>query len=217
MNNYRDNNPLSLIGCNRFLEVWVKVEKVIVKASRVCLVGMLAIAIASIVSLTGNSWAMHSAMADSKPRLEPRLGLTLTGPNVATAGKPLEGIIVRLNNPGEEAPDSRLRLFIHDGEDREFRLEDFKVEVHEGNVWNEVKLEATDGSGVMGAIGKDGEPHSEHHKRGGFTIGAKVNKVWQLRVTFSQSGRYSMVMAVSPDNGETQLAPPVGKSVEVSL
>jgi hypothetical protein len=210
MNNYRENNnPLSVIGRNRFLEVCVKVKKAIVTASRVCLVGMFAIAITSIVSLTGNSWAMQSAMADSRPRL----GLTVTGPNVAAVGRPLAGITVKLNNPGEEAPGSRLRIFIHDGEDRELRLEDFKVEVHEGNVWNEVQLEAIDG-GVMGAIGADGQPHKEHHKRGGFTIGKQKNKVWQLRVTFRKAGRYSMVMAVSPDNGATHLAQPVSLSME---
>ena len=140
--------------------------------------------------------------------------LNLTGPNNAQVGQPLGGIVVRLINKGLPTRSSRLRLFVHDGADRDLKPGDISVAIKEGNTWKEVELETIDG-GFMGAIGEAGKIHGNPHQRGGFDIGDKVTLVWQLRVTFLLPGHYSLVAAVSPDNGSTHLAQPVILDMDV--
>jgi hypothetical protein len=210
MNKYRENGELSsLIACTGTLWTCGKIQKVGKTLLQLCLVSVLSITALSMLSLCGNDWVIGSSLADSHPKL----GLNATGPNIAGVGQPLVGINVRLTNPGLAAPDSKIRIFIHDKEDRDLRLDDFKIDVREGDIWKAVPVEAIDG-GVMGAIGADGKPHNERHKRGGFSIGDQANKLWHLRLTFRVRGHYSMVFVASPDNGATHLAQPVGLSVE---
>jgi hypothetical protein len=180
-----------------------------VTVSRLCRVVMLAIAATAAVAVSTGDWGLRSAMADRKLLL----ALTMTGPQTAEVGKPLDDINVRLSNSGSAAPDSRLRLFIHDKGDRGLLANDIKIEVQEGSAWKTVQFEPIDG-GVMGAIGAEGNAHEERHKRGGFAIDKNANKAWRLRVTFRLSGHYSLVAAVSPDNGSTHLAKPASLSVE---
>jgi hypothetical protein len=152
------------------------------------------------------------------PRLLP---LQLIAPPTAQVGIPLVGISVNLLNPGDTAPDARLRLIIHDkdhshdGDHRELSPDNVKVEVLEGGSWKPVLLGMVE-EGVMGAIGTEGgTAHRERHKRGGFAIPAGLNKTWQLRVTFSLPGTYSIVAAVSPDNGSRHLAQPAHSIIVV--
>lgn len=196
-----------LIGNNHVVNVHARIGNVLTTLSRLCRAGMMTITIVAAVAVSAGGWGIQSAQADGLP-----LALTFKGPLDAQVGQPLEGISVRLVNPGLSAPASRLRLFVHDEEDRELGVDDIKIDVREGNSWSEVKVEMIDG-GVMGAIGEKGKPQNVAHKRGGFTIDAKVTNVWQLRVTFRLPGRYSLVAAVSPDNGETHLAQPASFSV----
>lgn len=68
----------------------------------------------------------------------------------------------------------------------------------------------------MGAIGAESVAvHRERHKRGGFAIPAGFSRTWQLRVTFGLPGTYSLVVAVSPDNGSRHLAQPAHSVIEV--
>jgi hypothetical protein len=70
--------------------------------------------------------------------------------------------------------------------------------------------------GVMGAIGTEGVAvHEERHRRGGFAIPAGLNKTWQLRVTFDEPGTYTLVSAISPNNGSRHLAEPAHSIIEV--
>lgn len=177
----------------------------------------------STVSFTviGGGTDARPAMA-APPEPYPRLlPLQLIAPPTAKAGSPLAGISVSLLNPGAEAPDARLRLIIHDkdhrhaGGHRELGPDNIKVEVREGESWKPVILGMVE-SGVMGAIGAEGEAaHRERHKRGGFAIPAGFNKTWQLRVTFGLSGTYSLVASISPDNGSRHLAQPAHSIIEV--
>jgi hypothetical protein len=152
------------------------------------------------------------------PRLLP---LQLSAPATVQAGKPTVGVSVTLSNPGSSAPDASLRVFIHDknyrpaGGHHELSPDNVKLEVLEGISWKPVLLGAVE-NGVMGAIGAGMEPaHRERHKRGGFAIPAGLNKTWQLRVTLSLPGTYSLVAAVSPDNGSRHLARPAHSIIEV--
>lgn len=152
------------------------------------------------------------------PRMLP---LQLIAPLTAQAGMPLVGVSVSLLNSGTEAPNARLRLIIHYKDHRnagghlELSPDNVKVEVQEGGLWKPVLLEMVEG-GVMGAIGTEGVAvHQERHKRGGFAIPAGLNKTWQLRVTFDLPGTYSLVSAVSPDNGSKHLAQPSHSIIEV--
>ncbi len=151
------------------------------------------------------------------PRLLP---LQLSVPPTAQAGIPLTGVSVSLRNPGNEAPNSRLRLIIHDKDHHAvghhgLSLEDVKVEVLEEGVWKPVLLGVVSG-GVMGAIGTEGvSAHRERHERNGFALPAGLNKTWQLRLTFSVPGIYTFVAAVSPDNGSRHLAQPAHSIIEV--
>lgn len=152
------------------------------------------------------------------PRLLP---LELIAPPTAHARIPLVGVSVSLLNPGDEAPNARLRLTIHytdhrdAGGDRNLTSDNVKVEVQEGESWKPVLLEIVEG-GVMGAIGTEGvEAHQERHRRGGFAIPAGLNRTWQLRLTFDLPGTYSLVSAVSPDNGSRHLAQPAHSIIEV--
>ncbi len=183
-------------------------QTILTAAARQCRVGTWAFAAVTAVMLGG--WSAPSAWAGSMPPVT----LAVTGPQTATAGKPLKGIKVRLRNPGLAVRDSRLRLTIHDGADRALGPDDIKVDVREGKSWQPVQVNAIDG-GVIGAIGAAGKPHDELHQSGGFAIGANAKKAWQLRVRFRLPGHYSMVLTVSPDNGATQLAKPASYSVEV--
>lgn len=151
------------------------------------------------------------------PRLLP---LQLIAPPIAQAGIPLDGISVSLRNPGEPAPNARLRLMIHEKDHGhamdhpELSPDNVTVEVLEGGAWKPVMLGMVAG-GVMGAIGSEGAAHRERHERNGFEIPAGLNKTWQLRVTFSLPGTYSFVTAVSPDNGSRHLAQPAHSTIEV--
>ncbi len=160
---------------------------------------------------------VSAAISVSQPTLadsRPRLGLSLTGPKNAPSGYPVEGINVRLvNQDSVEAAASRLRLFIHDDQLSDLRVADVKLDVQEGNEWKPLPLEQVDG-GVMAAISSAGLPHSEHHKRGGFPINKKTIKEWRLRATLAQAGHYSLVVAVSPNNGGTHLAQPASLKLE---
>ena len=152
------------------------------------------------------------------PRLLP---LQLRAPATAQLGKPVVGVSVTLHNPGKPAPDARLRLIIHDknynrsGDHLELSPDNVKLEVLEGTLWKPVHLGSVE-NGVMGAIGTEmGTAHRERHKRGGFAIPAGLNKTWQLRLTISLPGTYSLVAAVSPDNGSRHLARPAHSIIEV--
>ena len=166
-------------------------------------------------------WALLviAAMAASSTRSSaagprpPPLGLTLVAAPSVQAGQPLDAVTVRLVNPGAATADSRLRVFVHDREDREIGINDIKIDIQEGNTWNNVKVEAIDG-GVMGAVGAPGKPHDQIHNHGGFHITHHVTKIWQLRLTFRLPGLYSVVAAISPDNGATHLAQPAKLSIE---
>jgi hypothetical protein len=114
-----------------------------------------------------------------------------------------------------------LRLIIHDknyhpGEGRhELGPDNVKLEVLEGKSWKPVLLGSVE-NGVMGAIGAEGQTaHFERYKRGGFAIPEGLNKTWQLRLTLSLPGTYSLVAAVSPDNGSRHLAQPAHSIIEV--
>lgn len=142
------------------------------------------------------------------------LGLTLTGPKTAPSGYPVDGIKVKLvNQDATDAPASRLRLFIHDELDRDLQASDIKIDVLEGSDWQALSLEPIDG-GVMAAIGSAGLPHDDNHEKGGFSIDKKTIKEWRLRVTLALAGHYSVVVAVSPDNGSTHLAKPASLKLE---
>ncbi|MFM8340719.1 MAG: hypothetical protein ACKN9F_00695 [Methylomonas sp.] len=142
------------------------------------------------------------------------LGLTLTGPKTAASGYPVEGITVKLvNQDATDAPASRLRVFVHDELDRDLKVGDIKIDVLEGGDWQALSLEPIDG-GVMAAIGSAGLLHDNYHEKGGFPIDKKTIKEWRLRVTLALAGHYSLVVAVSPDNGSTHLAPPASLKLE---
>ncbi len=141
--------------------------------------------------------------------------LAVSGPGQVVVGKPFDGIKVQIFNRGLDAPNSRLRLIIHTEVDVELKTGDIKIEVKEGDSWQEVQVEAID-DGLMGAVGEPGKPHTERHKNGGFAIGKNVNRVWPLRVTFLLPGRYILVVAVSPDNGQIHLAQPASLRMEAS-
>lgn len=152
------------------------------------------------------------------PRLLP---LQLSAPPTAQAGKPIVGVSISLHNPGDTAPSARLRLIIHDNDygqasaHQELSPANVKVEVLEHGAWIPVVLGEVEGS-VMGAIGATGvSAHRERHQRGGFAVPAGMNKTWQLRLTFNIPGTYSLVAAVSPDNGSRHLAQPVHSIIEV--
>ncbi|SJM90219.1 hypothetical protein [Crenothrix polyspora] len=70
-------------------------------------------------------------------------------------------------------------------------------------------IEAAKGAGA-------GKSYKGNHQRGGFAIGKNANIQWRLQLTFAVAGRYSVVMAVSPDNGSTHLAQPISFNVEAS-
>lgn len=142
------------------------------------------------------------------------LGLTLTGPQTAPSGYPVEGIDVKLvNQESNDAPASRLRLFIHDELDRDLQAGDIAIDILEGGDWLALPLEPIDG-GVMAVIGSAGLPHDEYHEKGGFSIDKKTIKEWHFRVTLALEGHYSVVVAVSPDNGSTHLAQPASLELE---
>ncbi len=142
------------------------------------------------------------------------IGLTVTGPSQAIVGQPLYGINVRVFNRGLEAPDSRLRLIFHAEGNRALATDDIKIDIKEGNAWRTVQVEAIDKNGLMGVIDESGIPYTERHKHGGFTIGKNTNRVLPMRVTFRLPGRYTLVVAASPDNGQTHIAQPASLSVE---
>ncbi|MDH4285430.1 MAG: hypothetical protein OEV35_08945 [Gallionellaceae bacterium] len=149
------------------------------------------------------------------------LPLQLKAPATAQTGIALEGISVNLANPGDEAPNARLRLIIHAKDHshaaglQELNPDNVKVEVEEAGVWKQVLLGMVEG-GVMGAIGTEGATaHRERHRRGGFAIPAGMDKTWNLRVTFGVPGIYTLVSAVSPNNGSMHLAQPAHTTIEV--
>ena len=150
------------------------------------------------------------------PRLLP---LELIAPQTAQADIPLNQVKVILRNPGDSAPNASLRLIIHEKNHNhsEGHLNlspgNVKLEVLEGTSWMPVMLDMVDKS-VLGVIGVEGS-HTEHHKRGGFTIPAGFNKSWQLRVTFSLPGTYQLIVALSPDNGSRHLSRPAHSTIVV--
>ena len=168
-----------------------------------------------------NGFGVPSAMANPQEANSRMLPLKLTAPPTARVGQATAGISVRLNNPGAEAPDARLRLVIHEVDHRshgghhELSPSNVRVEVQEGGSWKPVLLGVVDG-GVMGAIGGEGAAeHRERHKRGGFSIPEGFDKRWPLRVTFDVAGTFTLVVSVSPDNGSRHLAQPAHTTIEV--
>ena len=160
----------------------------------------------------------HEPPLKPYPRLLP---LELTAPPTAAAGKSITDVYVSLSNPGDSAPNSRLRLIIHNmdksraGGYRDLSPSIVTVEVLENGSWVPVLLSMVEGN-LMGAIGADtGTTHSELYKRGGFEIPAGLSKTWQFRVTFSMPGTYSIVAAVSPDNGSRHVAQPAHSIIQV--
>lgn len=152
------------------------------------------------------------------PRLLP---LQLIAPPSTQVGVPMVGVSVSIQNPGDRAPNARLRLSIretdhsHVGDHRELTPDNIKVEILENGEWTPVLLSVVAGN-VMGVIGPEGATaHPDRYKRGGFEIPAGLNKTWQLRVTFSSPGTYSLVASVSPDNGSRHLAQPAHSIIEV--
>ena len=166
----------------------------------------------------------HDKQHPKAPPLQPYprlLPLQLSTPPTAQAGSPLDGLTVSLFNPGSRAPNARLRILIHDagpahaGDHLELSPDNVKVEVLEKGVWKPVRLGLVE-DGVMGAIGTEGgSDHHERFKRGGFAIPAGMHRTWQLRVTFGLPGTYTLVAAVSPDNGSRHLARPAHSVIEV--
>ncbi len=144
---------------------------------------------------------------------KPPLSLTLNGAEQVQIGKSTDNIEVRLVNPGKAAADSRLRVFIHDQQDRDIQTNDIKIELLDKAGWRPLSVEAIDG-GVMVAIGAAGDKHHENHKKGGFGISSKATQVWQIRLTLRLMGQYTLVVAVSPDNGATHLAKPASMKIE---
>ncbi len=142
------------------------------------------------------------------------ISLTVTGTDQATVGRPLTDINIRVSNRGLDTPESRLHLIIHAKGHQELKACDIKIEVRKGNVWKAVQFEAIDNGGLMGTIGEQGKPYIEGHKHGGLAMDKKENKLWPLRVTFLIPGRYTLVVAASPDNGQTHLAQPASLSIE---
>ncbi len=178
-----------------------------------------AISAFALVGVNASESDSSSAASHAREPYGRLLPLELSAPATAHAGQPLVGISVRLHNPGAQAPNARLRVIIHDKERKQVRRElnpdNVKVEVREGGLWKPVQLEAMDG-GVMGAIGSEGVArHQERHKRGGFAIAEGFDKRWPLRVTFALAGSYTLVVAVSPDNGSRHLAQPAHSNIEV--
>lgn len=180
-----------------------------------------AAAVSALLALSALSWSGGAAVAAPPEPYSRLLPLELRAPATGAAGRALEGFTVRLQNPGAEAPNSRLRLIIHEtnhGHDHArpaLNPDNVKVEVLEGGAWTPVLLGVTDG-GVIGAIGSEGvAQHQERHKRGGFPIREGAAKRWPLRVTFDVPGSYTLVVAVSPDNGSRHLAQPAHSSIEV--
>lgn len=187
------------------------------KTSRCCLRAVCTAAMA--VVMAGFSAAPSAAAREPYERLLP---LSLSVPaGAATAGQPWSGVVVRLQNPGNEAPAARLRLLIRGANARHGEGEvpptpaNVRVEVQEPGGWVPVSLGVVDG-GVIGAIGIEGRgAHVERHQRGGFTVMRGLNKSWPLRITFDQRGSYALVVSVSPDNGSQHLAQPVFATIEV--
>lgn len=179
------------------------------------------VAALALAGVCGSGFGLPSAMAAPQEPYARMLPLKLTAPPTARAGQPTAGISVRLHNPGAEAPDARLRLVIHEADHRshaghrELNPSNVRVEVQEGGSWKPVLLGVVDG-GVMGAIGsEEAVQHRERHKRGGFAIREGFDKRWPLRVTFDVPGTYTLVVAVSPDNGSRHLAQPAHSTIEV--
>jgi hypothetical protein len=174
-----------------------------------------AVAVLVLLVLFSSESVIHTAMA--APLLNFSLvGPQTIGPQMAQTGIPLTGINVHLVNTGTTArQDARLRILIHQDEavHRDLQADDIQVDVLEGTSWLPVPLKPID-DGVMGAIGAEGSGHKELHHRGGFAIPAKLNRVWQLRITFRLPGLYKMVTTVSPDNGNTHLAQPSSITLE---
>lgn len=175
----------------------------------------LALSVLVLMALMSGEWAVQTAMA--APLLNFNLvGPQTIGPQMAQTGIPLTGINVHLVNTGTTArQDARLRILIHQDEavHRDLQADDIQIDVLEGTSWIPVPLKPID-DGVMGAIGAEGSGHKELHHRGGFAIPAKLNRVWQLRITLRLPGLYTMVTTVSPDNGNTHLTQPLNITLE---
>lgn len=175
-------------------------------------------------SKTTLSIAQVSLSEKSKAPLKPYprlLPLRLQLPSIANVGMPIEGVSVNLRNPGGSAPNARLRLLIHDSVHRKFGTasalspKNVKLELFERGVWKPVELGVVEG-GLMGAIGREGlKEHRERYHRGGFSIPRGLDKTWQLRLTIDLAGSYTLVAAVSPDNGSRHIANPVHAVIDV--
>jgi hypothetical protein len=191
-------------GNNRDSRGHVKIDNV----AHLSAVTKLTLSILAAVSISLGGWGISPALADARPPLD----LTLSGSHSTPVKQPID-ITVKLANPGAATADARLRIFIHDGNDRDLGLDTIEINVQEGDTWINVPFEAIDG-GVMAALGATGKHHLERHERGGFAIDKQATKVWRLRVTFRLSGRYSLVVAVSPNNGATHLVQPKSMIIE---
>lgn len=179
---------------------------------------------------TGNDSSSHgisNSQSEHSPKTAPLqpyprlLALKLNAPTSAQVDVPFDDININLDNVGDAAPNARLRIIIHaknyhsDTDQAELNPSTVKVEVQEGEVWKPIVLGMVE-NGVMGAIGAEGAAeHRERHKRGGFAIPPKSNQAWRLRMTFSVPGTYSVVAAVSPDNGSRHIAQPAFTTIVV--
>jgi len=149
------------------------------------------------------------------------LPLKLIAPATAETNRPITGISISLQNPGDRAPNAQLRVSIHENDHVHARgypqlsPDNVKLEVFENGSWIPVILSMVAGN-VMGVIGAEGvAAHRERYKVGGFEIPPGLDKTWQLRVTFSFPGTYALVAAVSPDNGSRHLAQPAYSIITV--
>jgi hypothetical protein len=155
----------------------------------------------------------YPIIANAQAASNPKLGLSITGPQTTTVGNALKGLTIKLANTGQAAQNSKLRLLVHHQADYAIKAGDIKIDVLEQRTWQPLQVELID-SGIMGVISETGKSHNRNHKHGGFAIPAKKHQTWQIRITFAIAGSYNMVVAVSPDNGSTHLAQPVSYRLE---
>jgi hypothetical protein len=207
-------DPLRTLSMNKVnfpFEIVLPSEVSMVTSCQNGLASLLStLSLALVIMMTGiSAVGFQTACAGTPP-----LGLSLNASGNVHAGKPMDNVEINLVNPGKEAVDSRLRLFIHDLEDREVQTNDIKIEIREKQGWRQLSVEVIDG-GVMTSIGKEGNKDNENHKKGGFHINKNANQVWQIRLTFRLPGQYTLVVAVSPDNGSSHLAKPANMKIEV--
>ncbi len=224
MNQYKDSRKyVPYIARDGSHDGHGKIHKALTAVPKLCLSSALVVTAVAVVTLATGDWGVRSALAKTQTASQKDSGenaslpvtLSVTGPDKAIVGEPLQGITVRLLNTGLALRDSRLRMTIHDDQGHDYAPDDIKIEVKEGNAWKPVPVVTID-EGAIAAIGAAGDAHTEIHQSGGFAIGDNAKMAWQLRVTFNVPGNYVMVLSVTPDNGQTQLAQPLIVNLEAS-